>query len=79
MKKKERRVYVVPNETLDRILGDSDDDYESISNNKWMELAEKEGWVYTIDGFFADWNNGWWQFPEREFSTLRLIDIITYE
>ena len=50
MKKKERRVYVVPNETLDMILGDSDDDYESISNNKWIELAEKEGWVYTIDG-----------------------------
>lgn len=79
MTKKERWVYIVPNETLDAIIKDSDDDYDSISDGRWKELAEKEGWVYSIDGFFADWNNGWWQFPERDFSTLRLIDVITYE
>lgn len=79
MTKKEKRAYFVPHQTLDEIIGDSGKDYDSISDGRWKELAEEDGWVYTIDGFFTEWNSDWWQFPNRDFTAVRLIDVITYE
>lgn len=78
---KEKRVYVIPEyvrsekDWQDYLGIDVNEvDYDLISDNVWMEIAEKEGWVYTLEGFVKAWNVDN-RFPSRLHSSARIIEV----
>lgn len=79
---KEKRVYVIPEHVMSETdwydylgIKDMDElDHDLISDNVWMDIAEKEGWVYTLEGFVKAWEVDAW-FPSREHSYARIIEV----
>ena len=79
---KEKRVYVIPKYVISETdwrdyfgVEDIDEsEYGLISDNVWMDIAEKEGWVYTLEGFVRAWKFDVW-FPSNENSYLRIIEV----
>lgn len=71
---KEKRVYVIPYDIVD--------DVSKISDEKFIEIAESIGWVWSSpEEFVRQWNNPdtMYNFPDREYSELRIIEVESYE
>lgn len=75
---KEKRVYIIFDIDLDSHLqdrfGGEDHSYNEISDSDWMTIAEREGWVYTFEGFVKAWESDP-AFPESRYSHSRIIEV----
>lgn len=79
---KEKRVYVIPNYVMWETdwydyLGIEDaneSDYRLISDNVWIEIAERDGFVYSLEGFVRAWIDDA-VFPSRENNYVRIIEV----
>ena len=69
----EKRVYAIPYDMVDDVKG---------SDDKFIEIAESIGWVWSsAEEFVRQWNNpdAMYNFPDREYSELRIIEVESYE
>ena len=76
--KKEMRVYVVPFDKVDKILNEEIFDVNNINNEQFMEIAEKYGEVYTLNGFQNVWNNDSSICPQADYTYIRFIEVENY-
>lgn len=69
----EKRVYAIPYDIVD--------DVSKVSDEKFIEIAEGIGWVWSsTDEFVRQWNRpDVYCFPDRWFSELRIIEVKSYE
>ena len=80
--KKEMRVYVVPFDKVfdkvDKIINEEIFDVNNINDEQFMDIAEKYGEVYTLNGLQNVWNNDSSMCPQADYTYIRFIEVENY-
>ena len=65
---KETRVYIVC---------DEDDKWLNVSNETFVDRAERDGTVWSLRGFMYSWNHECYTMPTPDYSYIRILEVDT--
>lgn len=76
--KKEVRVYIISIDIVEEKYPELDN-ISNITNEEFMDMAEEEGTIYSLNNFQFQWNNNSEFMPLADYSYIRFIEVETQE
>lgn len=74
--KKETRIYIV---STTNAYGEpyafNLNDIQNMSDEEFIEEAEEQGLVWSLEGFQYNWNTEYESLPEKDESVMRIIEV----